>query len=635
MCKKNDGIVVCGLQKNAYLCKINGLFILRMALRGVIKSLQMRLYLFMQPLVGVLWTVLKVTNVLCALCVVGVGVYGLGFRQEALFAELITPFRWIYFLSLTEFLVLVVGDVFGLQPSRVWYLKLLAALLLSFVGISWLLPPSVAEQFVVFEWLSNPYLLFALVSAQAVINLSVFVTRSLHSRLNPTWIFVGSFVLLILVGTGLLMLPRSTTHSIRFIDALFTAVSAVCVTGLSTVDVLSTFTIMGQSVIAILIQLGGIGIMTFTSFFGLFFAGRHLGQNKMLIKDLVDPEKGIGQIFKTLWSIIWVTFVLEGVGAYLIFVSIGGQSWHDVGFAVFHAISAFCNAGFSIAPNGLMCESLSDNYWLHLVVALLVVLGGLGFPIIFNLGKWMLHGCRNLFRRLFGKKKRPFYIPHLLASNTLIVLTVTLVLLVGGTVVFYTTEYYNLLADKSLGGKLVTAFFMSVTPRTAGFNTFDVSQMMPMTVLWMIVFMWIGASPMSTGGGVKTTTIGIALLNVWHTLRGRDHIEIRHRRIAETTVNRAFIIIFVSLLVIVVGLMCLAWFEPHVPLSALLFEVVSAFSTVGLSMNLTPQLCDASHVVLIGLMFVGRVGLISILSCFIKPKRHLEYQYPSESIPIN
>ena len=215
--QKNDGIVVCGLQKKAYLCKINGLFILRMALRGVIKSLQMRLYLFMQPLVGVLWTVLKVTNVLCALCVVGVVVYGLGFRQEALFAELITPFRWIYFLSLTEFLVLVVGDVFSLQPSRVWYLKLLAALLLLFVGISWLLPPSVAEQFVMFEWMSNPYLLFALVSAQAVINLSVFVTRSLHSRLNPTWIFVGSFVLLILVGTGLLMLPRSTTHTIRFI----------------------------------------------------------------------------------------------------------------------------------------------------------------------------------------------------------------------------------------------------------------------------------------------------------------------------------------------------------------------------------------------------------------------------------
>ena len=134
--QKNDGIVVCGSQKNAYLCKINGLFIWRMALRGFIKSLQMRLYLFMQPLVGVLWTVLKVTNVLCALCVVGVVVYGLGFRQEALFAELITPFRWIYFLSLTEFLVLVVGDVFSLQPSRVWYLKLLAALLLLFVGIS-------------------------------------------------------------------------------------------------------------------------------------------------------------------------------------------------------------------------------------------------------------------------------------------------------------------------------------------------------------------------------------------------------------------------------------------------------------------------------------------------------------------
>lgn len=622
-------------EKNRIFARLNGSLHRRMALRGFIKSLQMRLYLFMQPVIGVLWTALKVTNVLCALCVVGVVVYGLGFQQEARMAEVITPFRWFYFLSLAEFLVLVIGDVFGLRPSRVWYLKLSAALLLLFVGISWLLPQSVVEQFVVFEWANSAYVLFALVSAQAVINLSVFVTRSLHSRLNPTWIFVGSFVLLILMGAGLLMLPRSTVQPIRFIDALFTAVSAVCVTGLTTVDVSATFTIMGQSIIAILIQLGGIGIMTFTSFFGLFFAGRHLGQNKMLIKDLVDPEKGIGQIFKTLWYIILVTLVLESVGAYLIFVSIRGQSWHDVGFAVFHAISAFCNAGFSIVPDGLMNASYCNNYLLHLIIAALVVLGGLGFPIIFNLCKWVLYGCRNLFRRLFGKKKRPLYIPHLLTSNTLIVLTVTVVLLLGGMLIFYTTEYYNLLADKSLGGKLATAFFMSVTPRTAGFNTFDLSQMMPLTVLWMIVFMWIGASPMSTGGGVKTTTIGIALLNVWHTLRGRDHIEIRHRRIAETTVNRAFIIIFVSLCVIVAGMMCLAWFEPGVPLVDLLFEVVSAFSTVGLSMNLTPQLCDASHVVLIVLMFVGRVGLISILSCFIKQKRHLDYQYPSESIPIN
>lgn len=176
---------------------------------------------------------------------------------------------------------------------------------------------------------------------------------------------------------------------------------------------------------------------------------------------------------------------------------------------------------------------------------------------------------------------------------------------------------------------------MSAFPRTAGFSTVDVCGLMPLTVLWLLIFMWIGASPMSTGGGVKTTTIGIAFLNIWHTLRGRDHIELRKRRISETTVNRAFIIIFVSLCLIAIGFILLVWFEPDKPLLPLLFEVVAASSTAGMTMNLTPELCDASRVVILVLMFAGRVGLLTILSCFITPRRQLNYQYPSESIPIN
>jgi len=577
-----------------------------------------------------------VVNFFLSLLLVGLVVYGVGFQMEDHMMKVAGIFNVVYLLFFCELTISLFKYMFVSDRPKQWYLVFLFYCALTYVGFVWfILPNSIVQSVSVLAAVHNIYVIFGAVTLIAVVKLSVVITQSLTSRLNPTWIFVGSFALLIIVGAGLLFLPRATTHPIRFIDALFTSVSAVCVTGLTTVDVSSTFTLMGKSVIALLIQLGGIGIMTFTSFFGLFFIGKHLTQNKMLIKDLVDPQKGIGQIFKTLWYIIFVTFVVEIIGAYLIFVTIHGSNWNDVGFAVFHSISAFCNAGFSTMSAGLFNESLRFNYQLHLIVAFLIVIGGLGFPIIFNLGKWLLHVVRNLFRRLFGKEKSYLHIPHLLTSSTWIVVTVTAILLLGGTLVFYVTEYDNLLANLSSSGKIITAFFMSVTPRTAGFNTFDMGNMHPMTILWMIVLMWIGASPMSTGGGVKTTTIGIAFLNVWHTLRGRDHIEIRKRRISETTVNRAFIIIFVSLVVLAIGVVCLAWFEPHVSLQALLFEAVSAFSTVGLSMNLTPSLSDASHIVLIVLMFVGRVGLISLLSCFIKPKQHLNYQYPSESIPIN
>lgn len=602
---------------------------------GYFKALYLRLRLFLQPLMRFLWSLLQVLNVLLSFFVVGIVVYGIGFQMEDHTLSVLGFFKWTFLLFFIELLLNFVSGFFSINPPKYKYLKLLFLFILAYVGAVWLLPPHLMQTYPFIRVVCHVYVLYSVVLIQAIVKLSVTLTASLHSRLSPSWIFVGSFAFLILIGSGLLILPRATTVPIRYIDALFTAVSAVCVTGLTTVDVSSTFTLMGKSVIGFLIQLGGIGIMTFTSFFGLFFAGKQSSQNKMLIKNLVDPDKGVGQIFKTLWYIIFVTIVVELVGAYAIFVSINGDSWADWSFAVFHAISAFCNAGFSTISGGLTNSSVSANYGLHSVIALLVILGGLGFPIIFNVSRWLIHVANNFFRWLLGKKHQYIHIPHVLTVNTLIVLFVTVFLLIGGTIVFYISEYHNTLQGVSPLGKIATAFFMSVTPRTAGFSTFNMSGLMPITVLWMIMLMWIGASPMSTGGGVKTTTIGIAFLNIWHTLRGRNHIEIRKRRISEITVNRAFIIIFGSILVICIGLMLLAWFEPQVPLMALLFETVSAFSTVGLSLDITPTLGDASRVVLICLMFVGRVGLISILSCIIKTKSYLNYEYPSESIPIN
>ncbi len=602
---------------------------------GFFKSLYLRGALLLHPLAVGLWWVLRACNVLLSLGVVGVLVYGFGFDPEQTIVTA-TPFvSWVFALFFAEYAIQFVVEIVERRLPKVWWVKLITFFVLTFVLVAVLLSEGVVARFKLLQWASHAYLLFGIVVVQAVVNLSSFITQSLHSRFNSQVIFVGSFALLVLMGAGLLMLPRATTAPISFVDALFTSVSAVCVTGMTTVDIVTTFTPVGKVIICLLIQLGGLGIMTFTSFFGLFFAGKHLSQNKMFIKDLIDPEKGVSQIFKTLWYIILVTFSVELIGAYCIFVSIDGQSWNDVAFALFHSISAFCNAGISTVENGLFNVVYVQNYALQMIIAVLVIVGGLGFPIIFNLMRVLLHMLRNAFRRLFGMQRQQLHKSHLMTSNTLIVIVVTAILLIGGTLVFYMTEYHNLLEGRSTWGKLATAFFMSVTPRTAGFCTFDLSQLMPITILWMMLLMWIGASPMSTGGGVKTTTIGIAFLNIWHTLRGRDHIEIRNRRISDTTVNKAFMLIFMSLLMIVVGVLTLSYLEPAVPFNKILLEVFSAVSTAGMSMDLTHTLSRESHVVLLVLMFVGRVGLISVLGCFVKPKRYLNYQYPSESIPIN
>ncbi|MCB9071054.1 MAG: hypothetical protein H6543_01040 [Prevotellaceae bacterium] len=308
-----------------------------LVMKGFLKALYLRLRLILQPVVSFLWSLLRVVNVFSSLFVVAIVIYGIGFQMESHMMRVAPIFNMIYLLFLFELTVSLVKSFFTVSKPQQRYIISVFYVLLLYVAIVWfVLPDSIVSAHSFLMLVHQVYVIFGAVSFIAIIKLSVVITQSLTSRLNPTWIFVGSFIALICMGAGLLFLPRATTHPIRFIDALFTSVSAVCVTGLTTVDVSSTFTLMGKSVIALLIQLGGIGIMTFTSFFGLFFIGKHLTQNKLLIKDLIDPGiKELDKFFKTLWYIIFVTFTVEIIGAYFIFMSIGGHTWNDVGFAVF------------------------------------------------------------------------------------------------------------------------------------------------------------------------------------------------------------------------------------------------------------------------------------------------------------
>ncbi|GAB2775669.1 potassium transporter TrkG [Rhabdobacter roseus] len=457
-------------------------------------------------------------------------------------------------------------------------------------------------------------------------------------QFNPALAFVLSFMLLALVGCGLLLLPRSTINGISFTDALFTSVSAVCVTGLATLDTASEFTRLGKFFIMLLIQLGGLGVLSFTSFFGYLYKGGLSLENQLFLKDFVTAER-VSDTFKSLMQIILITLGVELLGAIFIYYTVDLGTFANAGqrfrFSVFHAVSAFCNAGFSTMPDGLFNSHLTHDYDFQLVICVLAIVGGIGFPIIADFSHSLKHYGAELYQRLrFGKPIR--FLSRTVSINTSLVLTMTGILLASGMVVFFITEYYGVLYDhETWDGKLTTAFFASMTPRTAGFNTFDLSLMQPATVLVYLLFMWIGASPGSTGGGIKTTTFAVAMLNIISLAQGQDRVEFRRRQIPAESIRRAFSTMILSLLVIGPAILIITVLEPGAKLIHVAFECFSAFSTTGLSLGITPQLSDAAKIVLVFIMFIGRVGTFTLFVAFIRRVRATNYKYPKENIFIN
>lgn len=457
-----------------------------------------------------------------------------------------------------------------------------------------------------------------------------------RTLLNPAQLFIISFLVIIFLGALLLMLPNATYSGISFINALFTSTSAVCVTGLIVVDTSSYFTQFGQIILLILIQAGGIGILTFASYFSYFFKGVSSYENQLILSDMTNSEK-IGEVFNTLSRIIAITFTIEIIGALLIFFSLNSALFdgfiNQAFFAFFHSISAFCNAGFSTLQNGLYETEFRFNYMLQFLLILLLILGGLGFPILVNILKYSKY---YLSRKMLGAKHwEKQYKPWVLNLNSRITLITTFSLLAVGTVLFYITEYNNSLIEHHGIGKFITALFGSATPRTAGFNTVDMATLSLPTILITMFFMWVGASPASTGGGIKTSTFAIAILNFISLAKGKSRIEIYRREISDSSVRRAFAIISLSLIVIGVGIISILIFDPEKGLLNVAFECFSAYSTVGLSLGITASLSNPSKLILIIIMFIGRVSMLSILIAVFKKVKHKNYRYPTEEITIN
>lgn len=344
----------------------------------------------------------------------------------------------------------------------------------------------------------------------------------------------------------------------------------------------------------------------------------------------------IGGVFNTLKNIIAITAIVEFFAAVFIFFSLDAKLINNfadqVFFSVFHAISAFCNAGFSTLTNSIYLTGFRFNYALQMVIIATFVLGGLGFPIVVNLLNYIKQKLVYLFSY---RSKTLQYKPWILNINSRITLITTLSISSIAFVAFYLLEYNNTLAEHNGFGKVVTALFGATTPRTAGFNTIDTAAMAFPTILIVILLMWIGASPQSTGGGIKTSTFAIAALNVLSLAKGKTKIEVFRREIAKISVRRAFAIITLSLVVISMAIILVSIFDSEKDLMDIAFECISAYSTVGLSLGITGDLSSISKFIIIVVMFVGRISMLSVVIAVIKKVKHKNYHYPKEEITIN
>lgn len=450
------------------------------------------------------------------------------------------------------------------------------------------------------------------------------VSRALFE--SPARISIIGFAILISIGTVLLMLPSATSMSgLGFVDALFTSTSATCVTGLVVVDTGNAFSPFGQLVILLLIQAGGLGIMTLSTLFVLMAGRRPSLAGQIVIKDTFT-QKGDRSVPSILRDVFMFTFIIEGIGTALMFFRfLPGKNIMDALYiSVFHSVSAFCNAGFSLFSGSFV--TYQGDWFLNIVMCLLVVSGGIGFLVLTEV------------KRQFPFNRRTW---SRLSLHSKLVLSTTAILLLFSSFFIIAMEWYNTLAPLSIPERFLAGFFQSVSARTAGFNTLSIGNMANETLFVFILLMFIGASPGSCGGGVKTTTLTTLVMLGISRLRGRGRPQLFHRTISNESIGKAISVVMVSMVMIAIATMVLLMTElgdvSHVQSRGkfleLLFEVVSAFGTVGLSTGITGGITIMGKVVLTFVMFIGRLGPL-VIALAVSHRVAFRYYYAEENIMI-
>lgn len=446
--------------------------------------------------------------------------------------------------------------------------------------------------------------------------------KNIQNQLTYVRIIAVGYLMVILIGTLLLMLPFSTSagESTGFLTALFTATSATCVTGLVVVDTATHWTTLGHVIIMIMIQIGGLGFMTMGVFLAMVLRKRISLRTRGLLQESMNYMQ-MGGVIRLVRTAFRGTFLIEGIGAVLLtarFIPVFGAT-KGIWYGIFHSVSAFCNAGFDLMGEysgeySSFVEFYGDVL-INTVVMVLIILGGIGFFVWSDLKKNGLHWKR--------------YMLH-----TKITLASTAVLLIAGTVLYYIFESGNLLAGMSLKDKMLAAAFSSVTARTAGFNTIDTGALTNASKLLTMLLMFIGGSPGSTAGGIKTVTALILVMYVWSNLRDSKGVNIFNRRLDDDVIRKASNVVVISLLMAVISVIFICFKQPSLPVEDVMFEVFSAIGTVGMSTGLTRDLSLASRIVIILLMYCGRIGSMSFALSFTERKKVAPVQLPVEKIMI-
>jgi trk system potassium uptake protein TrkH len=444
-----------------------------------------------------------------------------------------------------------------------------------------------------------------------------FIKKHLHKvELNPPRVLTLGFGTLILIGALLLNLPIASKsgESIGFINSLFTSASAVCVTGLVVVNTAKYWSLFGQIVIILLIQMGGLGFMTMATIVALL-AGKKISlKERLVIKEQLNQQTMSGLVRLTKYVIL-LTFVIEGIGAFLLstrFIPIYGFK-KGLWFSIFHAVSAFCNAGFDIIGNSMV--SFVGDFTINMTICFLVIIGGVGFSVLIDIGK----------NKSFKK----------LRLHSKLVISITIILIIVGMLIILVIERKNpdTLMYLSKGERLLASFFQSVIPRTAGFNSIDISKIYDTTAFIIIILMCIGGSPGSTAGGIKTTTFGATFLTTIAVVRGNKDVVVFKQRLNQDIINRSLAIVIIGLMLIISVSILLTITEDAYFLDVL-FETASAFGTVGLTRGITPNLSNIGKLIIALTMYAGRVGPLTMAFAFSQRQKQASYRYSEGNIMV-
>lgn len=439
------------------------------------------------------------------------------------------------------------------------------------------------------------------------------------TRLNAVQILAIGFALVILVGGTILSLPISSVNgeNTNFLDAIFTSTSAVCVTGLITLDTGTHWNAFGQTIIIILIEIGGLGFMSLTTFVAILLGKKITLRDRLLMQEAMNTFN-IEGLVRMVKYVLGFTFTVQFFGALLLSTQFIPEYGFKKGilYSLFHSASAFCNAGFDLFGHFNSLVNYSNNSIVLLTISGLIIIGGLGFTVILEIYNYK------------GTKK--------LSVNSKLVLLITTCLVFGGMIIMFILEYNNpnTIGDMGFKDKLLNSFFASVSPRTAGFNSVSTDDMTMAGKFTTILLMFIGGSPGSTAGGLKTTTFGVLILTVISILKGREDTEVFERRFSKETVYKAIALFSIGMILVIIVTMVLSVTESNQSFINLLYEATSAFGTVGLTTGVTQELSSIGKVVIMITMYFGRVGPLTVILALVNRRKKKGYKYPEGKILI-